>query len=373
MKILHLIDSFDARFERDQIKLVELLEKKRYHSTVITSRYSSDWKLTKKAEFKNWEKRFSQTEIIHEPSLRILTPFSKTPSPIYFPSRQVLRNFDIIHAYTFATYSSLLGAALKTIKNSKLVIRSDLSPAAYYKAKNAPFYRMILTYPLQIAEAVYAYSNLEKCYLVGLGVQEKKIWIIPPGIDLSKFSKSPVLEKKGSITIGYLGRFCVVKGVHRIIPTLRAILREEKEVKVVFTGILEDVKYAKNVISPLKKFSNFEYLSDLSTSPIRFYNMCDIILIPSMSETGAIAVLEAMASGKVVIASDINPIKEYIQHERSGFLFRDQKEVYLCLKKLIENPDLIEEIGKRAREEAEKYDWQLVIRRYETMYKSVIK
>lgn len=373
MKILHLIDLFDARFERDQIKLVELLEKKGYHNTVITSRYSSDRRFTKKAEFESWEKRFSQTEIIHEPSLEIPTPFSNMLSPIYLPSRQILHGFDIIHAYTFGTYSSLLGAALKIVKKSKVIMRSDLSSAAYHKAKKAPFYRTMLTYPFKIADAVYAYSNLEKHYLVSLGVQENKVWVIPVGIDLDKFSKSPIIQKDESITIGYLGRFCGVKGVHRIIPALYTILHKKKEVRVLFAGILVDLKYANNVITSLKKCRNFKYLSNLNRSPIRFYNMCDIILVPSISETGAITVLEAMASGKVVIASNINPIKEYIRHEHTGFLFYDQKEVYLYLKKLIENPTLIKEIGRRARKEAAKYDWGLIIRRYEEMYRSVIK
>lgn len=373
MRILHLIDSFDARFERDQIKLVELLEKKGYQNTVITSSFSSDWKPTKKAEFKNWEKRFSQTEILHEPSLRIPTPFSTGLSPIYLPSREILRDFDIIHAYTFGTYSSLLGATFKTIKKSKLTVRLDLPSATYSKAKSARCYRMLLTYPYKIASAVYAYSNLEKRYLVDLGVQVNKIWIIPAGIDFGKFSRNSTVHKKDIVTIGYIGRFCVVKGVHRIIPALCTILREEKNVRVVFTGILEDIRYANNVMSPLKKFGGFEYLGNLSMFPARFYGMCDIILVPSISETGAITVLEAMASGKVVIASDINPIKEYIQHERTGFLFNNEKEVYLYLKKLINDSDLIKEIGRRARKEAEKHDWQIVIRRYEEMYRNVVE
>ena len=80
-----------------------------------------------------------------------------------------------------------------------------------------------------------------------------------------------------------------------------------------------------------------------------------------------------MASGKAVIGSNLNPIKQYIEHERTGFLFNDPKEVYLYLKKLIENPNLIKEIGRRARKEAAKYDWNLIIRKYEEMYRSVIK
>jgi len=162
MKILHLIDNFDARFERDQIKLVELLEKRGYDATVITSRYSSDERLAKKSEFKKWEKRFLQSKILHMPSLRIHTPFSTYPAIAYLPFIRILRNYDIVHAYTFGTYSSLLASVVKKVGKTKMVLRSDLSSSAYCKAKNFPFYSMMLTYPFKNADTVYAYTSLEK-------------------------------------------------------------------------------------------------------------------------------------------------------------------------------------------------------------------
>ncbi len=372
MRILHLIDAFDARFERDQINLVKLLEKRGYHNTVITSRYSSDWRSTKKTEFENWEKKFSQTQIIHAPSFKIPTPFSNALSPVYLPSRQILRNFDIIHAYTFNTYSSFLGAASKMIKKSKVIMRSDLSSATYHKAKNAPFQRTIVTYPFKIADAVYTFTTLERQYLTNLGVNENKIRVIPVGIDYKKFSETAIANEDKHVSIGYVGRLSSQKGVHRITAPLQRILREEKNASVTFVGATEDANYADMVLASLKKYRNFEYLGYLRVV-LPFYKMCNIILAPSVEETGAITVLEAMASGKAVIASNINPINEYIEHERTGFLFNDQKEVYLHLKKLIESPSLIREIGRKARKEAAKYDWNLIIRRYEKMYRSVIK
>ncbi len=372
MKILHLIDSFDARFDRDQTKLVEFLECRGHHNTVVTSKFSSDWRIIRAADFKNWERKFHQAEIMHMASLRIPTPLSKSLSPIYLPSRQFLHSFDIVHAYTFNTYSSFVGAALKRIKNAKLVARSDLSQATYSKARNIPFYRTIVTYPFRIADAVYTYSNLEKHLLVNLGVKENRIWIIPAGIDFDKFSKLPIGQRRARITIGYLGRFCFVKGIHRAVSALQRLLREEK-VRVIFTGIIESVEYAKTVMDPLKKFVNFQYHSDLSTSPIDFYNMCDVVLIPSISETGAITVLEAMASGRAVIASNINPINDYIEHGRTGFLINEENDVYAFTKKLIEDPCQVTEFGERARKAAEKYDWRHLVRRYEAMYQSVLE
>jgi len=372
MKILHLIDSFDARFERDQIKLIEFLEKRGHYNTVITSIFSSDWRRIKKAEFKVWENFLQKTEIIHQPSLRIPTFFSKALLPVYLPSKKLLYDFDVIHAYTFGTYSSILGAILKRTNKSGFVIRSDLSAATYHKAKGASLYRFIVTYPFKIADAIYVYSNLEKQFLNSLNISQNKIWVIPPGIDFDKFCKIPILPEKNGLTIGYLGRFCFVKGVHRLISVLRKLLREEEKVKIIFTGVLEDAKYAINVLNSLSKFKNFKYIGNLSTSPIGFFSLCDIILVPSLSETGAITVLEAMASGKVVIASNINPINTYIQHGYDGFLFHDGEESYKYIKKLIENPNLVKEIGKRAREKAKNYDWQHIIIKYENIYRSVV-
>ena len=372
MEVLHLIDAFDARFERDQIKLVELLEKRGYRNTVITSRYSSDWRFTKKAEFKSWEKRFSQTEIIHTSSFRIPTPLSSMLVPVYLPSKRILRNFDIIHAYTFGTYSSFLGAASKIIKKSKVIMRSDLSSATYHKAENAPLYRTMLTYPFKIADAVYAFSPLERQYLANLGISKNKVRVIPVGIDYRRFSKAKITDRNKNISIGYLGRICSQKGVHKTTAPLQRILREEKNTLAIFMGAIEDTKYANNVLTSLKRFRNFKYLGYRS-DVVPFYRMCNIILVPSLIETGAITVLEAMASGKAVIASNINPINEYIEHQRSGFLFNDPKEIYIYIKNLLENPNLIKEIGKQARKEAAKYDWNLIINKYEEMYRSVIK
>lgn len=371
MKILHLIDSFDARFERDQIKLIELLEKRGHHNTVITSNYSSDWRRVKKAEFKIWEKNFRRTEILHQPSLRIPTPFSRTPLPIYLPSPKIFYNFDVIHAYTLGTYSSILGAILKKANNFGFVIRSDLSPTSYYKAKRAQLYKFLVTYPFKIADAIYVYSELEKSFLNNLNISLDKIWVIPPGIDFNKFAKIPILSKMRDLKVGYLGRFCFVKGIHRLISVLCRLLREEKGIKVIFNGIIEDAEYATSVLKSLNKFKNFKY-DGIAPSSFNFFSLCDIVLVPSLSETGAITVLEAMASGKVVIASNINPINTYIQHGYDGFLFCNEEEVYQYIKTLIENPELIRKMGKRAREKAKNYDWQHIIIKYENIYRNAV-
>ncbi|MDH7563400.1 MAG: glycosyltransferase family 4 protein [Candidatus Bathyarchaeota archaeon] len=372
MRILHLIDSFDARFERDQVKLVALLEEKGYQNTVVTSRYSSDNRLTAEALFKSWEKQYHLTKIIHAPSIKIPTPLLLDPSKnIYLPPRDIFKEVDIVHAYSCATYSSFIGATLKTAKRTRFVMRSDMSPVAYNKARDSSLYRALLTYPFRRANAVYVYSDFERRCLTSLGVLENKIHVIPVGINFSKFGKYPAADPKEPVTIGFLGRFAFVKGIHRAVPALQRILKEENVV-VIFSGILEDAEYAEETMTSLKKFRTFSYKGSLSLHPDRFYELCDVVIVPSLYETGAITVLEAMASGRAVVASDIYPIKEYIQHGTTGFLFSDAEELYSCLKQLLDNPDLIRKIGERAKRKAEQHDWKTIIDKYEEMYRNVL-
>lgn len=375
MKILHLIDSFDARFERDQIKLVELLEKRGYNLTVITSKYPSQGAFGETLNFRSFEKKFSKAKILHMPGAKIHTPFSKNPSILYLPSSRIFTNYDIIHGYTFGTYSSLLAATIKTMKimqSPKLVLRSDLSTCTYEKAKKAIFYKTLTTYPFKTADAVYAYTNYEKRLYTSLGIDDRKIWVIPIGVDFKKFSKVPI-KRNRHVTIGYLGRFCFEKGVHRIVQPLCKMLDKDRKrkVMVVFAGTIDDADYAHNLMPLLKKYDSFKYLGYLRSAE-KFFSICDIVLVPSLTETGAITVIEAMAAGKTVIASNIHPIKEYIKHGYSGFLFNEEKDVFAYLDVLLETPSLIKQVGKRARKEAAKYDWNLVIHCYEKMYESVM-
>jgi len=372
VKILHLIDVFDARYERDQIEIVKFLEKMGHDVTVITSRYCNDGLLRAKSQFESWERKFSKAKILHVPSLRIHIPFFK-PAIVYLPptSATISWDYDLVHAYGFGSYSSFLCIFFKKFKKLKIILRSDLGFPAYKRAKNIFLYKEILTKPLKMADAVYAFSKKETDYLVDLGIPEEKVWVIPVGVDCQKFFKiCSNLRLTDSLTIGYIGRFLAGKGVHRTVSPLLRLLKTFRSIKVLFAGPKTDVNYADDIIRKMETSKNFKYAGVMNA--IQFFKMCDIVIVPSLLETGAKVVLEAMAAGKAVLASNINPIADYIKHGYSGFLFDSDNQIYAFCKNLIENPNLMKNIGDNARKEAAKYDWKTIINNLETMYESVM-
>jgi glycosyltransferase involved in cell wall biosynthesis len=212
---------------------------------------------------------------------------------------------------------------------------------------------------------------LEKAVLVEVGIPEDDIWVVPLGVRLEQFYEYVSREDAGhTLTIGYIGRFDREKGVHRLVEPLSKILREYDFVQVTFAGPTHDVRYANNVLSRMRALPNFSYLGRPAETP-PFYRRCDIIVIPSLYDTGTIVALEAMASGKAIIASNVRPLNEYLEHGVSGLLVETEEEIYSCCKRLIEDADLRAKLGAAARKESSKYSDLAMIRKLEQVYACV--
>jgi glycosyltransferase involved in cell wall biosynthesis len=97
--------------------------------------------------------------------------------------------------------------------------------------------------------------------------------------------------------------------------------------------------------------------------------MVDIVIVPSLTETGAIAVLEAMATGKCVIASNIYPINLYISHGINGFLFNNFHEATEILRGILEGSVNTELVSAKAQEYAKNHDYRVICKVLEQVYR----
>lgn len=374
MKVLHLVDTFEARYERDQIQMVRMCLKKGFDTTVMTSTFDSDGNFKTRAYFREWDETFNPVTIIRPPSFKLRLPRLK-PVLIYLLYPKLLDNYDLIHIYTIGSYCFFLGSFLKKIKHVRTVVRAEMSPQWHERVTKSWIWQKTVLSLLKKADAVYAFTEAEKERLLDAGIPEDKVFIVPVGINYTELSKVQK-ESKGP-TVGYIGRFVPFKGSHRLVSPLSKLANEFPSVRIVFAGPKTVPDYADKIINSMTKLPNFEYLGTVSPAK-EFYELVDIILVPSLdlgksgAETGSITTLEAMACGKAVIASDISPMNEYIEHGFSGLLAKNDEEFYQYSKQLIEHPDLIETLAKNAREKAKQYDREEVFNRLEILYNSVI-
>jgi len=232
--------------------------------------------------------------------------------------------------------------------------------------------RKKIMWPVKKVDRLVCFSEMEKRYLVNLGVPAGLISIIPVGIlydDIPDLSLKKGSERKG-LKIGLLARFTAEKGHAKIIEPMKRILGNNPDVRFIAAGPMTDARYADKFITSMSALNNFHYGGEIEYAKIfsSFYSDVDIVLIPSIEETGSITTLEAMACGKAVIASNINPHNVYIKHGKSGFLAEYEEDYYRLLSGLIDDPDKIIDTGIEARKSVRKYDWSNIGKELEKLY-----
>jgi phosphatidylinositol alpha-mannosyltransferase len=196
--------------------------------------------------------------------------------------------------------------------------------------------------------------------------------IVPNGIDCERFNPSvrPLdTLKDDCIRVLFVGRMDKRKGVPYLI---KALPLAEKKIGRKIELMLVGEGRLRNIVFPRTMFKHgTEIISvgrvDPSLLP-RYYRSCDIFCSPATGrESFGIVLLEAMASGIPVVASDIPGYRRVLSHERDGLLVRPKDPASLAeaLATLCSNPSLRREFGERGREKALQYDWPIIVRKLE--------
>jgi len=181
--------------------------------------------------------------------------------------------------------------------------------------------------------------------LISMRVPKEKIRILRNGVELKEYI--PTYEDKGYVL--YFGRLSKEKGIEILLKAHQDIAKEIP-LKIVGTGLIEDELKAKY---PRVEFLGYRTGKELKS----IISRASFVVMPSECyENCSMAVLEAMALGKPIIASRIGGLPEQVEDGRTGLLFEmgnveELKEKMLYLWK---NKDLRIEMGKEARKKAER-------------------
>ncbi|HMQ68092.1 MAG TPA: glycosyltransferase [Ignavibacteria bacterium] len=193
-----------------------------------------------------------------------------------------------------------------------------------------------------------------------------KTTVINNGIDLKKFSeekgqRNNELTKKYDIKeedliIGNVSRFDFQKNQRFIIANSVELLKKYPNVKILLAGnggLFEQcIESAKDTGMP----ERFIFTGEI-TNAEDYYPLIDIYVFPSLWEGLSISLIEAMATGRCILASDIEANKELITDRSNGLLFNtdDPVEYLKRLHELIDNKNLRTELSEKALKESLEY------------------
>jgi len=214
------------------------------------------------------------------------------------------------------------------------------------------------------AKAVVANSEA-LCALAYTTLPQQKISIIHNGVDTNTFVPAKKTAEDKIIRIISTGRLIERKGYHFLIDALKGV--ENAQLILIGDGPEKDALAEK-----ARAFSvavSFEGKRDRSFI-ISALQKADIFVLPSQNEGMSNSVLEAMACGLPIVATDTGGTKELISEGENGMIVPvgEVASLKVALLSLCNDKKLREKMGNASRSRAEKMSWQKMAKEYKKLY-----
>jgi D-inositol-3-phosphate glycosyltransferase len=238
------------------------------------------------------------------------------------------------------------------------------------------------------ADLLIASTDDERADLVRLyGADPDRIAVVPPGVDLSMFQ--PIDRDEARRKIGYgpgrlllfVGRLERLKGVDVAIRAL-ALLRDRAhdDVRLVILG--EDSREGdesekdrlKEVAAAAKVRDRVDFLGSVAHHELPFfYSAADVCVMPSYSESFGLVGLEAQACARPVVGSGVAGLRSVIRDEVTGYLLDSHDPAMYAerIGRLLDNPELAGQMGRRGRLLAQRFSWTRTADRLQTLFEGV--
>ena len=215
---------------------------------------------------------------------------------------------------------------------------------------------------------------------------DRNVHIIPTGIEIDRFYKENIdLNKVKSIrkelgikddevAILYVGRISSEKSIDFLINNQVQLLKDNKKCRLIIVGDGPDLDNYKKLSKKNKIEDKVIFTGKVPWEDVPlYYNMADIFVTASHTETQGLTVIEAMAAGRVVVALDDESFRNTVIDGLTGYLFKNKKEYISRMNELIKDKRKRENMGKQGRINSEIYSSKYFAERVLEVYKLALK
>ena len=216
------------------------------------------------------------------------------------------------------------------------------------------------------------------------GVPAGKITVIPNAVDIERFplggDADPALRKQlgldGVSVLGFIGSFYAYEGLDLLLSALPAIL-QRKDVKVLLVGGGPQESALKEQARQLGIADKVIFTGRVPHQEVnRYYDLIDVLVYArhSMRLTELVTPLkplEAMAQGRLFVASDVGGHKELIRHGETGVLFKagNAQALAAAVLDLLDNPKDWQRLKSNGRRFVEtERNWKVSVACYQDVY-----
>ena len=302
-----------------------------------------------------------------------------------FKVRRIIKQEQIDLVQTTLFYADVIGALAAKLTGVDAVISWDTVSHPPDSFETRLRHKLSYKFCMRFVKKIVAVSEGVKKYLIeDRKIASGKIDIIQYGIDLSLFnSRNGFLDRKKrselglpdhKIVIGTVARLEVQKGHRYLIEAAPEIINKFPNVVFAFVGDGTLRQELETQVSELGLQENFRFLGfrkDVKELLFAF----DVFVLPSLFEGLPNVILEAMASGRPIVATAVDGTPELIEHNETGLLVppKSPQAMQEEILNLLEMEDKGKGLGQNAKQMAkQKFSFDQQFRKFEEVYDAML-
>ena len=329
---------------------------------------------------KSFKETKSENSDIKRYGLSVSVPANKSFAHVtlgfkmFFDIKNLLQKekYDVIHIHGALAPTLPLAAIFFSNETNIITFHASHNRSIGYEALKSPLLKFF-----QKIDGLIAVSNEAKRSVCKYFPGDYEI--IPNGVDTKRFSvNNQKLEKyiDGRINILFVGRQDPRKGIKYLYKAMDYLIEQIPDIRliVVGKGFLKTY-YGLSISEKAKKHVVFEDFVDRALLP-SYYTTANVFVSPAIGgESFGIVLIEAMASGTPVLASNIRGYRQVIDNKKNGYLVKrkDPKAIADGIIDILSNPELKKKMIENGLKTAEMYEWNKITKSVLDFYYKTIE
>ena len=249
--------------------------------------------------------------------------------------------------------------------------------------------RGLETWALRRVDAITTICEGLRADIVARGIATEKVTVIPNAVDINEFSLggAPDTELKqklglnGALVLGFIGSFYAYEGLAVLLRALPRLLARDASVRVLLVGGGYEEAELKRLAVELGIAANVIFTGRVPHGEVqRYYDLIDVLIYPRLSIrltelVTPLKPLEAMAQGRLLVASDVGGHRELIRPGETGVLFKagDPEALAAAVLDLVRHPERWAALRSAARRFVEQErSWRDSVARYRNIYGALV-
>lgn len=279
-------------------------------------------------------------------------------------------NIEILHTHGYKEdiYAFLVSEVKSKIATNHLWKNSSW----LYRVYSFIDALVLMRYPVAVAVSENVVKQMNRYFITN--VQK-----INNGINVGKYDVPIDTELKESLgleesfVIGMISSLTPEKNHCLALAALKEVTKHHHNVKLLIVG---DGFFRSQILRKINEYRLQEHviLLGVRNDIVNILSIIDIFLMPSKTEGCPMALIEAMASGKPIVASPVGEIPEMLNFGKAGILIEHNQleSIVNSLNRLYHDSKLMEEFGNNAkRQAAKKFDIKIMTNNYIKVYRNL--